>query len=323
YAVAHKQLRPSIKAGTPSSVAHLIRRCWAEDPKDRPDFTEILDTLLTLQRNLTEGATHDTDSDGGRSSSNSRIYASRTNSKSDLAVPGKGSQQNYGSLSTFPPMSPLGAYVMGTKGPSHVFFGPREGLSAEECDKRDAEMLSMMQQGRGGRRRSSLGSESALSDHVPSPQIAILPGLCSCAAYVSHGGGFAGRALGIVGASEQAGNSLTSSAEFSLLSQKAVESASPSAQFLAAMEEAAVRADATPGRVAVAVTHREGMRDMKDLIEGAEGRLRLPYCALAGIVAQVEGGRVAGWEWEGVWAGEDVEAGVRASVERLRLVPKV
>jgi hypothetical protein len=170
----------------------------------------------------------------------------------------------------------------------------------------------------------TLSTAAALSDHVPSPQIAILPGLCSCAAYVSHGGGFAGRALGIVGASEQAGNSLTSSAEFSLLSQKAVESASPSAQFLAAMEEAAVRADATPGRVAVAVTHREGMRDMKDLIEGAEGRLRLPYCAIAGIVAQVEGGRVAGWEWEGVWAaGEDVEAGVRASVERLRLVPKV
>ena len=31
-------------------LAHVIRRCWAEDPSDRPDFTQLKTIIRKLNR---------------------------------------------------------------------------------------------------------------------------------------------------------------------------------------------------------------------------------------------------------------------------------
>ena len=46
YAVAMKGERPTIPEGTPSALEALIERCWAQDPKDRPTFSEIVDIWM-------------------------------------------------------------------------------------------------------------------------------------------------------------------------------------------------------------------------------------------------------------------------------------
>lgn len=44
-AVLRDGARPTIPESTPSAYAALIRACWAQDPKDRPAFDEVLRRL--------------------------------------------------------------------------------------------------------------------------------------------------------------------------------------------------------------------------------------------------------------------------------------
>jgi serine/threonine protein kinase len=41
-------LRPSLPSSLPPSLAHLIQRCWAPDPRARPPFSEIVALLQSL-----------------------------------------------------------------------------------------------------------------------------------------------------------------------------------------------------------------------------------------------------------------------------------
>ena len=162
YAVAHKKLRPKIKNELKGSdKAGLMRRCWAENPDERPDFSQILAELLEMQKALMGDDSEPRISEGreresvgsvvGRGSS--MIYGhSPGGSIGSIGPPG------FGSLSTFPPMSPLADYILGTAGPKHVFFGPRKGLTTEENDAHDAERLAQMK--KSGGRSSSLGGGS-------------------------------------------------------------------------------------------------------------------------------------------------------------------
>lgn len=44
--VAHDKLRPNIDESMPLSLSVLIKKCWEDDAKLRPEFSEILETLL-------------------------------------------------------------------------------------------------------------------------------------------------------------------------------------------------------------------------------------------------------------------------------------
>jgi hypothetical protein len=46
--VAHSALRPAIPDGTPEFIGELARRCWAENPDERPTFVEITAQLEQL-----------------------------------------------------------------------------------------------------------------------------------------------------------------------------------------------------------------------------------------------------------------------------------
>jgi hypothetical protein len=45
--------RPALPAGLNSELAAIIKRCWARDPQDRPLAEELLGSLISLQRQLT------------------------------------------------------------------------------------------------------------------------------------------------------------------------------------------------------------------------------------------------------------------------------
>ncbi|KAL6080092.1 putative serine/threonine-protein kinase SIS8 [Balamuthia mandrillaris] len=45
FAVATEKIRPEIPDQCPPAWADLIRRCWAEDPKQRPSFQQVLECL--------------------------------------------------------------------------------------------------------------------------------------------------------------------------------------------------------------------------------------------------------------------------------------
>jgi serine/threonine protein kinase len=47
-AVATKRMRPKIPTTLDSLWANLIRRCWAEDPENRPDFSELVEMFETM-----------------------------------------------------------------------------------------------------------------------------------------------------------------------------------------------------------------------------------------------------------------------------------
>lgn len=49
YGVAHQNLRPDIsEIKKEKEVKALIQRCWADDPQERPEFKEILETLYYI-----------------------------------------------------------------------------------------------------------------------------------------------------------------------------------------------------------------------------------------------------------------------------------
>ena len=47
--VARGRLRPQIPASIPVSLADLLRRCWAQDPRDRPTIAAVIATLRSVK----------------------------------------------------------------------------------------------------------------------------------------------------------------------------------------------------------------------------------------------------------------------------------
>lgn len=46
-------LRPSIEAGDCSNeIGQLMKRCWHEDPNERPDFTDIRQVMRRINKYL-------------------------------------------------------------------------------------------------------------------------------------------------------------------------------------------------------------------------------------------------------------------------------
>jgi hypothetical protein len=44
-------LRPSIEAGECNiDIAQLMKRCWLEDPNERPDFTDIRQVMRRINK---------------------------------------------------------------------------------------------------------------------------------------------------------------------------------------------------------------------------------------------------------------------------------
>lgn len=52
--VVQKGLRPTIPKNTPPKLAELLERCWQQDPTLRPDFTEIIDILNEIAKEVGE-----------------------------------------------------------------------------------------------------------------------------------------------------------------------------------------------------------------------------------------------------------------------------
>ncbi|XP_030523738.1 serine/threonine-protein kinase STY17-like isoform X2 [Rhodamnia argentea] len=52
--VVQKGLRPSIPKGTIPELAELLQRCWQQDPKRRPNFSEILEILQQIAKEVGE-----------------------------------------------------------------------------------------------------------------------------------------------------------------------------------------------------------------------------------------------------------------------------
>jgi serine/threonine protein kinase len=48
-AVATKRMRPKIPSGVDQYFTELIRRCWSEDPENRPDFPELVETFTKMK----------------------------------------------------------------------------------------------------------------------------------------------------------------------------------------------------------------------------------------------------------------------------------
>lgn len=51
-AVVNKKLRPMIPNNTPIELASLLKSCWDEDPKKRPNFALIIALLETISESL-------------------------------------------------------------------------------------------------------------------------------------------------------------------------------------------------------------------------------------------------------------------------------
>nr|AAI71673.1 LOC405768 protein [Danio rerio] len=49
WLVVEKHERPTIPSSCPASFADLMRRCWNAEPKERPQFKQILSTLETMK----------------------------------------------------------------------------------------------------------------------------------------------------------------------------------------------------------------------------------------------------------------------------------
>ncbi|CAI9104762.1 OLC1v1003512C1 [Oldenlandia corymbosa var. corymbosa] len=50
--VVQKGLRPTIPKHTPTKLAELLERCWQQDPALRPDFSEIIETLQQIVKEV-------------------------------------------------------------------------------------------------------------------------------------------------------------------------------------------------------------------------------------------------------------------------------
>ena len=49
-AVARGELRPKIPADIGGTLAILLLRCWAQEPKDRPSIAEVVQLLHSAKR---------------------------------------------------------------------------------------------------------------------------------------------------------------------------------------------------------------------------------------------------------------------------------
>lgn len=49
-------LRPTIPHNTHPKLAALLEKCWQKDPILRPDFSEILETLICIAKEVPENA---------------------------------------------------------------------------------------------------------------------------------------------------------------------------------------------------------------------------------------------------------------------------
>lgn len=52
--VVQKGLRPTIPKNTPPKLAELLEKCWQQDPSLRPDFTEIIEILNQISKEVGE-----------------------------------------------------------------------------------------------------------------------------------------------------------------------------------------------------------------------------------------------------------------------------
>nr|XP_043623977.1 serine/threonine-protein kinase STY46 [Erigeron canadensis] len=52
--VVQKGLRPTIPKNTPPKLADLLEKCWQQDPSLRPDFTEIIEILKQISKEVAE-----------------------------------------------------------------------------------------------------------------------------------------------------------------------------------------------------------------------------------------------------------------------------
>ncbi|XP_073011432.1 serine/threonine-protein kinase STY46-like [Typha latifolia] len=50
--VVQKGLRPTIPNNTRPKIANLLEKCWQQDPNERPDFSEILETLQRIAKEV-------------------------------------------------------------------------------------------------------------------------------------------------------------------------------------------------------------------------------------------------------------------------------
>ncbi|CAN4112597.1 unnamed protein product [Withania somnifera] len=50
--VVQKGLRPTIPKHTPPELVDLLETCWQKDPASRPDFSEIVDILQQLAKEV-------------------------------------------------------------------------------------------------------------------------------------------------------------------------------------------------------------------------------------------------------------------------------
>ncbi|CAN8240756.1 unnamed protein product [Cochlearia groenlandica] len=55
FAVSQKNKRPPLSASFQPALAHLIKRCWSENPSKRPDFSNIVTVLEKYEECVKEG----------------------------------------------------------------------------------------------------------------------------------------------------------------------------------------------------------------------------------------------------------------------------
>jgi len=53
FAVGTQGIRPIIPSSCPVEVGSLIEECWAESPDERPDFSEIMKRLESIEGSIT------------------------------------------------------------------------------------------------------------------------------------------------------------------------------------------------------------------------------------------------------------------------------
>ncbi|XP_071691409.1 serine/threonine-protein kinase STY46 [Rutidosis leptorrhynchoides] len=63
--VVQKGLRPTIPKSTPPKLAELLVKCWQQDPSLRPDFSEIIEILKQIAKEVGEEAVDDRKKDKG------------------------------------------------------------------------------------------------------------------------------------------------------------------------------------------------------------------------------------------------------------------
>ncbi|XP_071715465.1 serine/threonine-protein kinase STY46-like [Rutidosis leptorrhynchoides] len=63
--VVQKGLRPTIPKNTPPKLAELLDKCWQQDPSLRPDFSEIIETLKQIAKEVGEEVVDDRKKDKG------------------------------------------------------------------------------------------------------------------------------------------------------------------------------------------------------------------------------------------------------------------